>query len=50
MGAAGRAVVEVVRAGEAMRPSTGEWYRRHQAELSIESSLEAVEAAYADTA
>jgi glycosyltransferase involved in cell wall biosynthesis len=40
------AIVEVVRAGEGMRRSTREWYERHAAELSIESSLEAVEAAY----
>jgi len=40
-------VIEVVRAGEELRRSTRDWYRAHAAELSIESSLAAVERAYA---
>ncbi len=39
------AVVEVVRAGERMRRSTLDWYQSHADELSIESSLGAVERA-----
>jgi glycosyltransferase involved in cell wall biosynthesis len=42
-----RAVLEVVRGGEDLRRSTLEWYERHRDELSIESSLEAVESSYA---
>jgi len=44
------AIVEVVRAGEQLRHSTMEWYRHHQGELSIESSLGAVERALETTA
>jgi glycosyltransferase involved in cell wall biosynthesis len=40
------AVVRVVESGAALRRSTLDWYRRHAAELSIESSLSAVERAY----
>jgi glycosyltransferase involved in cell wall biosynthesis len=39
-------VIEVIRGGAALRSSTLEWYRAHADELSIESSLTAVEAAY----
>jgi glycosyltransferase involved in cell wall biosynthesis len=39
------AIVEVVRGGEGMRRSTLDWYERHAGELSIESSLVAVERA-----
>jgi glycosyltransferase involved in cell wall biosynthesis len=39
-------VIEVVRAGATLRRSTVDWYRAHAQELSIESSLAAVEAAY----
>jgi len=45
-----RAIVRVVRAGEAMRRSTRGWYERHAAELSIESSLAAVQRAYGQPA
>jgi glycosyltransferase involved in cell wall biosynthesis len=41
-----RALIEVVRAGESLRASTLDWYERHREELSIESSLAAVEASY----
>ena len=41
------AIVQVLEGDEPMRRSTAEWYRRHARELSIESSLEAVERAYA---
>jgi glycosyltransferase involved in cell wall biosynthesis len=41
------AVVEVVTRREELARSTAEWYSRHGDELSIESSLAAVEAAYA---
>jgi glycosyltransferase involved in cell wall biosynthesis len=44
------AIVELVRAGAPMRASTREWYAEHARELSIESSLDAVEAAYASDA
>jgi glycosyltransferase involved in cell wall biosynthesis len=40
------AVVKVVRAGEGLRASTLEWYERNRDELSLERSLEAVEASY----
>ena len=40
------AVVKVVGGGGSLRTSTLDWYRRHRDELSIESSLAAVEAAY----
>jgi glycosyltransferase involved in cell wall biosynthesis len=39
-------IVEVVRGGDDLRASTLDWYERHRSELSIESSLAAVEAAY----
>ena len=39
------AILRVVDGGEALRRSTRQWYERHADELSIESSLEAVEAA-----
>jgi glycosyltransferase involved in cell wall biosynthesis len=40
------ALIEVLEAGEALRRSTFDWYRAHASELSIESSLAAVERAY----
>jgi glycosyltransferase involved in cell wall biosynthesis len=43
-------VVDAVRGGEALRRSTYDWYREHEHELSIESSLEAVERVYAELA
>jgi hypothetical protein len=36
----------VIRGGGALRASTLDWYQRHHDELSIESSLAAVEASY----
>ena len=42
------AVLDVVRGGEALRASTRAWYERHRDELSIERSLETVEAAYSE--
>jgi glycosyltransferase involved in cell wall biosynthesis len=42
------ALIEVVWGGEALRARTSDWYERHRDELSIESSLTAVEAAYSD--
>ncbi len=39
-------IVAAVEGGADLRRSTLDWYRRHAGELSIESSLEAVEAAY----
>ena len=42
----GRKIVEVIRAGSALRSSTLDWYERHRDALSIQSSLAAVEAAY----
>jgi glycosyltransferase involved in cell wall biosynthesis len=39
-------LLEVVRGGESLRRSTLAWYRSHAGELSIESSLAAVESAY----
>jgi glycosyltransferase involved in cell wall biosynthesis len=39
-------LVEVIRRGSSLRQSTLEWYRAHSAELSIESSIATVEAAY----
>jgi glycosyltransferase involved in cell wall biosynthesis len=41
------AIVQVIEGAETMRRSTADWYGRHARELSIESSLEAVEGAYA---
>jgi glycosyltransferase involved in cell wall biosynthesis len=43
------AIAEVLAGGTELRRSTLEWYERHADELSIESSLEAVEGAYAQT-
>jgi glycosyltransferase involved in cell wall biosynthesis len=43
----GRAVVEAVRRGSALRASTWDWYQRNREALSIESSLAAVEVSYA---
>jgi glycosyltransferase involved in cell wall biosynthesis len=42
------AVLKVLRGGAPLRASTLEWYERHRYELSIESSLEAVEASYSE--
>jgi glycosyltransferase involved in cell wall biosynthesis len=42
----GRAVAEAVRRGAELRASTFDWYAAHRGELSIESSLAAVEASY----
>jgi glycosyltransferase involved in cell wall biosynthesis len=39
-------IVEAIDAGESLRHSTFDWYRRHASELSIESSLRAIERAY----
>ena len=39
-------LLEVIRRGAELRRSTLQWYRAHEAELSIESSLAAVEDAY----
>ena len=41
-------VLEVVRRGTALRASTLEWYERRRDELSMESSLVAVEASYSE--
>lgn len=41
------AVVAAVQGGSELRASTLDWYVRHREELSIESSLAAVEASYA---
>jgi glycosyltransferase involved in cell wall biosynthesis len=46
---AGR-IVEAVEAGQSIRDSTLEWYRRHASEVSIESSLREVERVYAASA
>jgi len=43
-----RAVVDVVEAGTELRQSTLHWYQDHRDELSMESSLARVEAAYAE--
>lgn len=40
------AIVLVAEGGEALRERTRAWYERHRDELSLESSLQAVEAAY----
>jgi glycosyltransferase involved in cell wall biosynthesis len=45
--ALGGAIVAAVDGGEALRASTAAWYREHAGELSLESSLRAVAAAYA---
>ncbi len=42
------AVVRVVRGGAALRESTLRWFARHRDQLSIESSLAAVEASYSE--
>ena len=39
-------LLEAIDAGRALRRSTLRWYREHERELSIESSLAAVEEAY----
>ncbi len=44
------AVLRVVRGGEALRASTLDWYERHRDELSLERSLETVEASYSHLA
>ena len=44
--AIGSALVGVIRRGGELRRSTFEWYEAHSQELSIESSLSAVEAVY----
>ncbi len=44
------AVVKVVRGGAALRASTAGWYERHRDQLSIETSLTAVEASYSEVA
>jgi glycosyltransferase involved in cell wall biosynthesis len=41
-------LVKAIRGGAELRESTLKWYERHRDELSIESSLAAVEAAYSD--
>jgi glycosyltransferase involved in cell wall biosynthesis len=43
-----KALIKVIRGGGALRASTSDWYQRHQDELSIESSLAAVEASYSE--
>jgi glycosyltransferase involved in cell wall biosynthesis len=42
------AILKVLRGGAPLRASTLEWYERHRYELSIESSLAAVEASYSE--
>ena len=42
----GAAVAEAVEAGASLRRSTSEWFAAHRHELSIESSLAVIEAAY----
>ena len=42
----GRGIAAAVRGGQAVRESTLDWYERRRAELSIESSLAAVQASY----
>ena len=42
------AIVEVVDRGEELRRSTADWYERNRDRLSIEASLAAVEASYAE--
>jgi hypothetical protein len=41
-------LIKVIRAGEALRAGTLDWYERHRDELSIESSLAVVEASYSE--
>jgi glycosyltransferase involved in cell wall biosynthesis len=43
-----RALIKVIHGGEALRASTLDWYERHRDELSIESSLAAVETSYSE--
>ena len=42
----GAAVAEAVEAGASLRRSTSEWFAAHRHELSLESSLAVIEAAY----
>jgi glycosyltransferase involved in cell wall biosynthesis len=42
----GRAIATAVKGGDALRESTLDWYERHRDELSIDSSLAAVQASY----
>jgi glycosyltransferase involved in cell wall biosynthesis len=42
----GKAIVEVVEAGDALRRSALRWYEEHAAELSLDGSLSRVEAAF----
>jgi len=42
-----RSITEAVRGGSELRGRTLAWYERHRRDLSIESSLATVEAAYA---
>jgi glycosyltransferase involved in cell wall biosynthesis len=44
------AVLKVLRGGAPLRASTLEWYERHRYELSVESSLAAVQASYSEGA
>jgi glycosyltransferase involved in cell wall biosynthesis len=44
------AIIRIHEAGDALRAATSDWYRRNQDELSIDSSLDKVLAAYAETA
>jgi glycosyltransferase involved in cell wall biosynthesis len=44
------AILRVRRAGDELRRSTAEWYRRHAEELSLEGSLEVVTATYREPA
>jgi glycosyltransferase involved in cell wall biosynthesis len=40
------AIVRVHAAGDALRRSTAEWFRRNRARLSLESTLEKLETVY----
>jgi glycosyltransferase involved in cell wall biosynthesis len=44
------AIIRIHEAGEALRATTADWYRRNQEALSIDSSLDKVLAAYAESA
>jgi glycosyltransferase involved in cell wall biosynthesis len=44
------AIIRIHEAGEALRGATADWYRRNQEALSIDSSLDKVLAAYAESA
>jgi glycosyltransferase involved in cell wall biosynthesis len=46
----GAAIVRVHEAGAALRASAADWYARHAVELSLDASLEAVAASYAESA